>query len=157
MAPEIDVANETSAPIRAEGVSALVTAVLAAEGVEGAVDVAFVGDADMAELNQRFRGVPGPTDVLSFPGGVDDGQWPEPPGADGAAFLGDLLICPAVARMHAEEDGIALEEELARLLVHGALHLLGYDHEVDDGEMKLREDDLLAELLGLAGGLVSVP
>lgn len=155
MPPEIDVTNETTVPIRSVGVTSVVAAVLAAEAVDGAVDVAFLDEAPIAELNQRYRGVSGATDVLSFPGGADDEGWPEPPEIEAGVFLGDVLICPSVAERQAAEDGSGLGEELVRLLVHGTLHLLGYDHEVDVGEMRQREADLLDGLLSLSGELLS--
>ena len=91
---------------------------------------------EMAELNGRFRGKAEPTDVLAFPvdgpdvleGWPDDGPPPE---------LGDVVICPAAA-----------EDPLPTLAVHGLLHLLGYDHEVDDGEMLALQAELVAAAEG---------
>lgn len=93
-----------------------------------------VGEERMAEINGEHRDKPVPTDVLSFP--VDgltvlDG-WPE----DGPApELGDIIICPAAA-----------EDPLSTLTVHGLLHLIGYDHEVDQGEMLALQDELVDRL-----------
>lgn len=153
MPPEIDVTNETTVPVVVDGVVAVVRGVLTAELVDGAIDVAFLTEESIADLNLRYRGVVGPTDVLSFPGGTDD-EWPEPVEEEAGVFLGDVLICPAVAERHAAADGITVGEELVRLLVHGTLHLLGYDHEIDDGEMRGREQRLLEELVRLSGGLL---
>ena len=101
----------------------------------------------MAELNERYRGSDEATDVLSFPGGPDDdSDWPDPEADathDRAPFLGDVLVCPAAARRNALDDGISVAEELRRLVVHGVLHLLGYDHEVDRGEMRASEAAIL--------------
>jgi probable rRNA maturation factor len=101
-------------------------------GVERAtVGLLVVGPEEMARVNAEHRGKPEPTDVLSFPvDGPDvlDG-WP----ADGPPpELGDILICPAAA-----------QEPLTTLAVHGLLHLLGYDHEVDRGEMLALQDELI--------------
>ena len=112
------------------------------------LSIAVVDLAEMTELNQRYRGMEGPTDVLSF--GCDD---PCAVVADGEPVtLGDVVIAPEVAQAQAAEYGHTVEEELNLLLVHGVLHLLGYDHEKSARAAKamaLRE----AELLGLPGML----
>ncbi|MCL6565359.1 MAG: rRNA maturation RNase YbeY [Acidobacteriia bacterium] len=103
------------------------------------VTVALVSPAAIARLNRQFRGKSGPTDVLSFPmtkNGKRDG------------YLGDIAIAPAVARRHARRAGHRLEEELCVLILHGVLHLLGYDHETDRGEMN-RLEGRLRRRLGL--------
>jgi probable rRNA maturation factor len=105
---------------------------LAGEGVtEGEVGVAFVPEREMAALNLEHRAVDKPTDVLSFPLDLDDDL---PPGLP--RQLGDVVVCPQVAGL----DGTPV----ATLLVHGALHLVGYDHETDDGRMLTRQDELVA-------------
>ena len=99
----------------------------------------------MAELNERYRSLAEPTDVLSFSdAGVDDEDWPEPDDLEQEPFLGDVVICPAVASRNATEDGITLDMELRRLIIHGILHLMGYDHENDQGQMRAREEALYA-------------
>ena len=146
MSPAVTVSNESGVPVCEAGVVALVEGVLAREGVCGALTVAFVSEEVIADLNQRYRGVSDPTDVLSFPTGDDD-DWPDvDTDGDGGDYLGDVLVCPALARANAHEDGIAPGEELRRLIVHGVLHLLGWDHETDRGEMRGRESTLLEEL-----------
>ena len=111
----------------------------APENVE--LSIALVELAEMTELNSRYRGKEGPTDVLSF--GCDD------PcavlGPDEPVTLGDVVIAPEVAEAQAAEYGHTVEEELNLLLVHGVLHLLGYDHEEDaDAEvMQARERAVL--------------
>ena len=161
----------------------LVFAVLALEEAKGEVAIAFLAEPDIAELNERYRGVPEATDVLSFPSGDDD-EWPEPravddvwpdpraggaaagedgeasqiPGGGGASplsFLGDIAVCPAVAARYAAADGHPLAVELGRLLVHGVLHLLGWDHESDQGEMRLREEVVVVEVRGLFASLTA--
>lgn len=154
MTAEVDVVNETDLPIDAEAVRRTVDSVLQAEGVTAGVAVAFVPEDAIAELNTRYRAVSGPTDVLSFPYRVEGhDDWPEPEGAEDGS-LGDLVICPAVAAGHAREDGAPLSEELGRLLVHGVLHLLGQDHETDDGEMLSRQDRLVTDLAPLFPALL---
>ncbi len=94
--------------------------------------ILIVGPREMARVNLRTRGRSGPTDVLSFPidGAEALGDWPEelPP-----PELGDILICPDAA-----------QEALETLVIHGLLHLLGHDHEVDGGEMLALQDELVA-------------
>lgn len=102
-------------------------------GVERAtVGLMVVGSDEMAAINREHRGRPEPTDVLAFPvDGPDALAWPP----DGPPpELGDVVICPEAAR-----------EPLETLAVHGLLHLLGYDHEADAGEMLALQDRLVAE------------
>jgi len=98
---------------------------------EGHVAVEYVSSRRIAELNERHRGRAEPTDVLSFPidgiEGVDDGE------RTGPRELGDIVICPRHTA------------ELREAIVHGMLHLLGMDHERDDGEMLALQDELLRE------------
>jgi probable rRNA maturation factor len=143
----VEVTNETGLALRPDGVREFAMAVLAREGGEGELAVAFVDEPVMAELNLRYRSVAEPTDVLSFSyEGLDDEEWPEPEGSEQAPYLGDVVICPAVAAKGAADDGIGLEVELRRLIIHGILHLLGYDHERDEGEMRAREEALMPEV-----------
>src|SRR5579863_187369 len=97
------------------------------------VTVCFVEDREIALLNRRFRGKPKPTDVLSFPAnGTGASDFPH---ENGASFLGDIAISPRAARRNARRFGRTLNEELRILILHGLLHLAGYDHESDNGEM----------------------
>jgi probable rRNA maturation factor len=105
--------------------------------------VCLVSDAEMAQLNQKFRRKRGPTDVLSFPA-----KERRKADSDGARFLGDIAIAPETARRYALRDGRKLEDELRILILHGALHLLGYDHETDHGQMD-RIEKKLRRRLGL--------
>jgi probable rRNA maturation factor len=87
--------------------------------------ILFVGDSRMKKLNNRYRGVEATTDVLSFPIYEDVNEMP-----DGREFLlGDIVINLHAARRQSSEHGVTLSEEVRRLLIHGFLHLLGYDHE----------------------------
>ncbi|MGH9188525.1 MAG: rRNA maturation RNase YbeY [Acidimicrobiales bacterium] len=163
---DVFVADEQSAePVDAGRWSRLTTDVLAAQGVRGSAEVSllFVDETAMAELNLRFMGREGPTDVLAFP--IDDdvatfsarnadptgpGPPPDLEDSDIPSLIGDVVVCPAVARRNAAEHagpdhGGTYEDELALLVVHGVLHLLGMDH-ADDAEaevMQARERDLL--------------
>ena len=103
------------------------------------VAVRLIGDGEMVRLNERYRKKKGPTDVLSFPAEEDSGK----PGTlrqqvrkARGKFLGDIAISPKVARRNAKALGRRLPEELKVLILHGVLHLLGYDHETDRGEME---------------------
>lgn len=157
MSIAIEVVDRTGRDRSPDPVAALVQAVLTAEDLGGAVTVAFVGEQEMTDLNGRFRGLPEPTDVLSFRYADGDEQWPddadrEPgslrPDEEGPAVfdLGEVVVCPAVVERYAEEEGVDFNTRLAWTLVHGVLHLVGYDHEKDDGEMRRREQVLLADL-----------
>ena len=110
------------------------------------VSVSFVDDDTIADLNERYRGLARPTDVLSFEcDGVDDEASGDVEGAP-VFELGDIVIAPDVAERQTREFGTTLEEEVSLLLVHGVLHLCGYDHiEDDEAEvMEAREDAILA-------------
>jgi probable rRNA maturation factor len=116
------------------------------------VAVRLIGDGEMARLNERYRKKNGPTDVLSFPVIADSGK----PGTlrqqvrkARGKFLGDIAIAPRVARRNAKALGRGLAEELKVLILHGVLHLLGYDHETDRGEME-RIEMRLRRKLGIA-------
>jgi probable rRNA maturation factor len=89
--------------------------------------VAFVSDKSIRKLNQQFRNTDKPTDVLSFPSGDED------------ANLGDIAISVDTAATQAKDNGLTFEDEIAQLILHGLLHLSGYDHETDNGEMNRLE------------------
>ena len=91
--------------------------------------VRLVSRREITDLNDRYRGRNEPTDVLSFPG---------EPGPEGR-HLGDIVICPAVARARARRAGQSATDELKTLLLHGVLHCMGHDHETDDGTMERLE------------------
>lgn len=97
--------------------------------------IALVSDRKMRELNREFRGKDSTTDVLSFPFEPDEFD-------DGAENLGDIVISLEQAALQAAENGLTLENEVKQLILHGILHLCGYDHETDDGEMNAREMEL---------------
>ena len=112
--------EQDTEPVDVDRWSGLATAVLVDEGVEGELNLLFVDEDAMAALNQEHMGHDGPTDVLSFPIDGPDA------GADG--LLGDVVVCPAVARRNAPDHAGTYEDELALLVVHGVLHVLGHDH-----------------------------
>ncbi len=97
---------------------------------EGELSVLFTGDAEMKRLNRRFRGKNKTTDVLSFPAG----------NAPGPVMLGDVVVSVPVARRQARLTGWSLEKECFFLLLHGILHLLGYDHERGAKEARAMAD-----------------
>jgi probable rRNA maturation factor len=97
------------------------------------VTVAFVSDRTMRELNRRWRGKTGTTDVLSFPAEQDEFE------RAAGRTLGDVVISTEQAARQAIEHGLTLDEEIAQLILHGLLHLCGYDHETDRGEMNALE------------------
>lgn len=100
--------------------------------------VAFVSDRKMRELNNQFREKDKTTDVLSFPFEPDEFE------TDDA--LGDIIISAEQAARQAEENNQTFEREIKQLILHGVLHLCGYDHETDDGEMNARELELRDKL-----------
>lgn len=106
------------------------------------VAIAFVTDAEIAQLNETYRKKNRPTDVLSFPAQTAKR-------VDKSKFLGDIAIAPAVARRYAKKNGRTLQSEICVLMLHGILHLLGYDHETDRGQMD-RVEHKLRRKLGLA-------
>jgi probable rRNA maturation factor len=124
-------------------VERLVQAVLDDLGVEGpcSLSVSLVDDDAIRRLNREHRGLDEVTDVLSFP---VDGLDPLPPAME--RELGDVVISLAQARRQAVDEGVSEHEELTSLVVHGVLHLAGFDHETDAGEMFERQDRLLDAL-----------
>ena len=113
----------------------------------GELTVAVVSDRRMRTLNRTFRGQDRPTDVLSFPVGEGEAA------PAGPRPLGDIVIALGVATRQAAEQGHALGTELRVLALHGLLHLLGYDHDADDGRMA-RVEARLRRKGGLPAGLI---
>ena len=111
----------------------LLTSVPEALGKE--LSIVFISDRRMKELNKFFRDKDSTTDVLSFPHETDDFD-------TDADNLGDIVISVEQAQKQAEENGLTLENEIKQLILHGLLHLCGYDHETDSGEMNARELEL---------------
>ncbi len=107
----------------------------------GDVTVAFISSRRMRQLNKRFRGIDKATDVLSFPAEEPSG-FPSSGGSD----LGEVVLAVEQAEMQARENGLKFNEEVAQLILHGLLHLCGYDHETDKGEMNRLELRLRKQL-----------
>ena len=119
---------------------------------ESQATVCLVSDAEIARMNEKFRKKKGPTDVLSFPTVARRRLVRRPGGSKpvkAGEYLGDIAISPATARRYAKENGRKLSSELQVLILHGILHLLGYDHETDRGQMD-RVERKLRKRLGLA-------
>jgi probable rRNA maturation factor len=113
---------------------------IAPASARGEVCVALISDRRMRALNRQFRGKARATDVLSFR-------------SDERGFLGDIVIAGGVAKRQAKEHGHSLKIEVQTLALHGLLHLLGYDHETDDGRMA-RAEARLRKQAGLPQGLI---
>ncbi|OYV74224.1 MAG: rRNA maturation RNase YbeY [Gemmatimonadetes bacterium 21-71-4] len=125
MTLQVDVAVGPGRPAipRALAVEAARTALRARRVRRAELSIAFVSDRTIARLNARHLGHRGPTDVISF--GFA-------PAASGGPLIGDVYVAPGVARRSARERGIPVREELVRLVVHGTLHVLGFDHPDDE-------------------------
>jgi probable rRNA maturation factor len=135
----LDVDVVTSGRVPARGLGRWLQSV-APGRVRGAVTVAVVSDGRVRQLNRQYRETDQPTDVLSFP-------------ADEPGYLGDVVIARGVARRQARAAGHSLSTELRVLALHGLLHLLGYDHETDGGQMR-RIERRLRQAGGLREGLI---
>ncbi len=117
------------------------------------INVCLIGDGAMRRLNRQFRGKPKTTDVLSFPWSDGDGDHSFPAAVKNGEFrnfLGDVVISAGEAARNARMEGHAVGREIEWLILHGTLHLLGYDHETDNGEMVAKELQL-RERLGVGG------
>lgn len=158
-AAEVFCADEqTEVPVDVARWQRLAEAVLLAEGVRGGTELSllFIDRASITELNETHLGAAGPTDVLSFP--IDAGELVEivagpggatrgpdrPPGdlSDLPLLLGDVVVCPAVAAEQAGGHAGTVEDELALLVVHGVLHVLGHDHAEPDEAARMRRREL---------------
>lgn len=127
--PSVVVSDRQDRPADHDALADLARRTLEAEGVrDGELSVSLVTEAEMADLHQRYAGEPEATDVLAFP--LEEGG-PE----GGPRLLGDVVICPEVA----SRQGRDLASELRLLLVHGVLHLLGYDHATEEGRVRMWE------------------
>jgi len=115
-----------------------------AAGLKGMVDVLVTSNAEMKILNRRFRGKNQATDVLSFPSGADDPR---------QGFAGEIAVSAEFAAQNARALGHTCAHEVKILVLHGVLHLKGYDHESDHGQMARRENQLRVSL-GLPSGLI---
>jgi probable rRNA maturation factor len=161
------VGDERGRPGAAPGLARWVARV-APSRARGSVGIAIVSDARIRQLNQRFRGIDHVTDVLSFPAGPElPASSLQPPASRASSvssvveipadvmerFLGDIVIARGVARRQARAARHSERTEIRVLALHGLLHLLGYDHERDDGLMR-RVEGRLRRKGGLPGGLI---
>ncbi len=140
--------DEQDEPVIANELVRLAEVVMIAEGLDAGtgVSITLVDEETMALLNREHMGKAGPTDVLSFP--IEDAVPGVPPRktVDGPPVeIGDVVIAPSVVRSNADRDAVVFEDELALMVVHGILHLLGWDHvaEADAVAMERREEELL--------------
>lgn len=140
----VQVDDAFATEVDAADLTAVIAAALADEGQEEAeVTLVVTDDAVVAALNERYRGVAGPTDVLSFSAREPAAGFVSAPGAD--AYLGDIIIALPFTRQQAAALGRPLAAELRLLAVHGVLHLLGYDHAdpAQEAAMWARQDAIL--------------
>jgi probable rRNA maturation factor len=135
---DVFIANEQEIPVPEARLSALARHALDCLNVDGSAElsVLLITADHMRRLNARFAGEDRPTDVLAFPMMEED---------DGSLMLGDVVVCPEVARTNAQDRRESLDRELEILLVHGTLHLLGYDHQ--GAEDKAKMDERLAQVI----------
>ncbi len=143
--------DQSDEPVDPDRWARLAARVLEAEGVpDGEMGLVFVDEAEMARHNAEHMDGSGPTDVLSFP--IDEIPGTDERATTGATvpeeadlMVGDVIICPLVAKNNATAGGRAVEDELALLVVHGVLHLLGMDHAEPDeaARMQALERDYL--------------
>jgi probable rRNA maturation factor len=147
--PRYEVSIRIEAPFRGRldraSLRRLAVRVLKAESVEppAEVSLAVTDDETVRDLNRRYRGLDEPTDVLSFGHEATAEPFVTPP--DGVRRLGEVILSYPTAERQAGEAGHSVQEEAAHLVVHGILHLLGYDHEslLDERRMRAREKSLL--------------
>jgi probable rRNA maturation factor len=145
-------ADEQGVPVNLDRLRRLAELVLAEEGypTETELTVLLVSEDEMAAYNERFLERSGPTDVLAFPveelmpGVVPDQDSNGPP-----LIIGDVIVAPGYVGRQAEENDVEFEDEMALMVAHGILHLLGYDH-IDDADAEMMERREV-ELLGLVG------
>jgi len=131
----IDINNESGTPVDEQHLQALATFALERLRIhpQAELSVLLVDEQTMAAYHEKFMGEPGPTDVLSFP--MDELRPPQDGEDPPEGMLGDIVLCPTVTAAQAAENGRSPESEQDYLLLHGLLHLLGYDH-AEPGEKK---------------------
>ena len=135
----VSVATPDGVNVGSRGLGPWLTRIAPASAT-GDLSIALVSDRRMRALNRQFRGKDKVTDVLSFP-------------SDERGFMGDIVIAAAVAKKQASAHGHSVQTEIRVLALHGLLHLLGYDHEKDDGRMA-RIEAKLRKKAGLKEGLI---
>lgn len=146
------IGDEQDEPVDVSGLRELAATVLAAEGLPGDCELALmlVSPEQIAVYNRQFMDREGPTDVLAFPlQELEPGRVPPPVANEPPLPLGDVFLCPAEIKRHAQAEKVDFEEYLFLLAVHGILHLLGYDH--DDRRSARRMEKREEELLKMIG------
>ena len=148
MTIEIQVPENYQPLVDAQLLKQAVECVLAAERSQGDVTVIITDDETVARLNQEFLGKSGATDVLSFPAQDETEDFILPPDAATEPYLGDIIIALPYTQRQAQQLGRELREELALLTIHGALHLLGYDHATPEekADMWQRQNAIITGL-----------
>ncbi len=145
--------HQNSVEVDIEAVGAYLVRIKKALGLGGKKwNVCLVDDQAMRRLNTAYRGKRRPTDVLAFAWEDNDAAGDPLAAREFAGFLGDVVISADTARRNARREGLRLECEMERLILHGILHLLGYDHETDHGEMASLERTLGERLVRKPGG-----
>lgn len=144
----VEISGRLPSGVTKELIERLVNASFSAGGGEGAarVSISVVDDKVMRELNRRHRGIDDTTDVLSFP--YADSDFPDAEGDPGRILLGEIVISSPRVRKQAREAGRTTRREFALMVVHGTLHLLGYDHCTEKEErvmFRLQQDILMKE------------
>lgn len=137
---DIQVEDPTAMPVNVTDLEQAAAATLAHLGCESAsLTIVITGDDEVARLNRDYRQVDGPTDILSFPAQGADEMFELPPEAELeiGAYLGDLIIAYPFTVVQAEQYHNPLAGELRLLVVHGTLHLLGYDHDTEDRQREM--------------------
>lgn len=147
----IFLADEQDEPLNTDALVELAALVLESEGCseDTEMTVMFVTDEDIAGYNERFMSREGPTDVLAFPlEHLHPGEVPSRSVNGPPINLGDVIVAPGYVAAQAGENGVSTENELALMVVHGTLHLLGYDHPDDTlaEVMEAREREILAKV-----------
>jgi len=141
---DVFLANEQDLPVDKDRLSAIASHTLDAEDVDDSAELSIllVSAAHMRRLNKHFAGDDYATDVLAFPMMDDE----DDDGEETGPLLGDVVVCPQVALRNADRIGHSLNDEVAVLVVHGTLHLLGYDHQgqKDKEAMERRQNEILA-------------
>lgn len=151
--PGLDVRDDTDEGFDAADITALADFLLDTLGMaaDAELSITIVDEATMAQLHVEWMDEPGPTDVLSFP--MDELREPAPGAPRVAGMLGDVVVCPAVARRQAVVAGHDEIHEIRVLVTHGVLHLLGHDHTDPDDERRMfaRQEQLVADYVRSRG------
>ena len=147
----VDISGQPPASVDVDALRQFAAATLEREGVgsDALLTISFVGNDEIADLNERFLGKQGPTDVLSFP--IEDavpGSPPMPVEGGPPLTLGDIFLSTDVVSAHADDFDVTFDDELHLMVCHGVLHILGWDHEDDEEaeRMEAREAHHLATI-----------